>query len=85
MLIPSAWSGVRAWHYGVRQGSGELCAAYKAGRYKHHAPFIERRRDGLCLRTADFLKSIGFDMDEELWMIDGTDCSPCDNKVPDSH
>ncbi|WP_151898111.1 hypothetical protein [Streptomyces sp. C8S0] len=62
-----------------------LCDAYNAGRYKHHAPFIERRRDGLCLRSADFLKSIGFDIDEELWAIDGTDCSPCDNKVPDSH
>ncbi|WP_267891278.1 hypothetical protein [Streptomyces dysideae] len=37
------------------------------------------------LRSADFLKSIGFDIDEELWSIDGTDCSPCDNKVPDSH
>lgn len=62
-----------------------LCDAYNEGRYKHHAPFIERRRDGLCLRTADFLKSVGFDIDEELWAIDGTDCSPCDNKVPDSH
>ncbi|MGV9338132.1 hypothetical protein [Streptomyces sp. NPDC003688] len=62
-----------------------LCDVYNGGRYKHHAPFIERRRDGLCLRTADFLKSIGFDVDEELWAIDGADCSPCDNKVPDSH
>ncbi|WP_129307781.1 hypothetical protein [Streptomyces sp. L2] len=62
-----------------------LCDVYNEGRYKHHAPFIERRRDGLCLRTADFLKSIGFDVDEELWALDGTDCSPCDNKVPDSH
>ncbi|WP_328582851.1 hypothetical protein [Streptomyces sp. NBC_00370] len=62
-----------------------LCDAYNEGRYKHHAPFIERRGDGLCLRTADFLKSIGFDIDEELWEIDGAACSPCDNKVPDSH
>jgi hypothetical protein len=62
-----------------------ICRLYNGGAYKHHAPFIERRRDGLCLRTADFLKSIGFDIDEELWAIDGTDCSPCDNKVPDSH
>ncbi|WP_320782200.1 hypothetical protein [Streptomyces sp. CRN 30] len=62
-----------------------LCGVYNEGRYKHHAPFIERRRDGLCLRTGDFLKSIGFDVDEELWAIDGADCSPCDNKVPDSH
>lgn len=62
-----------------------ICEVYNGGRYKHHAPFIERRRDGLCLRTADFLTSIGFDIDEELWAIDGTDCSPCDNKVPDSH
>ncbi|MGA5041687.1 hypothetical protein ACPCA8_32235 [Streptomyces capoamus] len=62
-----------------------LCDVYHEGRYKHHAPFIERRRDDLCLRTADFLKSIGFDVDDELWAIDGTECSPCDNKVPDSH
>lgn len=62
-----------------------LCDAYNEGRYKHHAPFIARRRDGLCSRTADFLKSIGFDIDEELWAIDGAECSPCDNKVPDSH
>ncbi|MFC8239777.1 hypothetical protein [Streptomyces chartreusis] len=25
------------------------------------------------------------DMAEELWAIDGADCSPCDNKVSDSH
>lgn len=62
-----------------------ICRLYNGGAYKHHAPFIERRRDGLCVRTADFLTSIGFDVDEELWATDGTDCSPCDNKVPDSH
>jgi hypothetical protein len=62
-----------------------LCHVYNEGRYKHHAPFIERRSDGLCLRTADFLVSIGFDVDQELWAIDGAECSPCDNKVPDSH
>ena len=62
-----------------------LCEVYNHGAYKHHAPFIERRRDGLCLRTADFLASIGFAIDEELWAIDGAECSPCDNKVPDSH
>ncbi|MET8825732.1 hypothetical protein ABZX40_09430 [Streptomyces sp. NPDC004610] len=62
-----------------------ICVAYNDGRYKHHAPFIARRRDGLCLRTAEFLTSIGFDIDEELWVVDGADCSPCDNKVPDSH
>lgn len=62
-----------------------ICDVYNGGAYKHHAPFIERRSDGLCLRTADFLKSIGFAIDEELWEIDGAECSPCDNKVPDSH
>ncbi|WP_159424413.1 hypothetical protein [Streptomyces sp. 3214.6] len=41
--------------------------------------------DGLCLRTGDFLKSQGWAIDEELWAIDGADCSPCDDKVPDSH
>lgn len=39
----------------------------------------------MVIRTADFLRSIGFDPDEELWARDGADCSPCDNKVPDSH
>lgn len=59
---------------------------YNSGKYKHHAPFIQRRRDGIVIRTAQFLRSIGFDADEELWeAIDGPECSPCDNKVPDSH
>ena len=43
-----------------------LCDTYNEGRYKHHAPLIKRRRDGLRLRTANFLKSIGFAVDEDL-------------------
>ncbi|WP_103502538.1 MULTISPECIES: hypothetical protein [unclassified Streptomyces] len=62
-----------------------ICAAHNGGKYKHHAPFIERRRDGLCLRTEEFIRSIGFTPDEELWATDGAECSPCDSKVPDSH
>lgn len=62
-----------------------FCDAYNGGAYKHHAPFIQRRGDGTVLRTADFLQSIGFEPDEELWGRDGADCSPCDSKVPDSH
>ncbi|AXQ62374.1 hypothetical protein ACF1AX_21225 [Streptomyces sp. NPDC014802] len=62
-----------------------MCDAYNGGAYRHHAPFIQRRSDGLCIRTADFLRSDGWAVDEELWAIDGSDCSPCDNKVPDSH
>ncbi|MGW7195562.1 hypothetical protein [Streptomyces chryseus] len=62
-----------------------LCDVYNGGRYKHHAPFIQRRSDGLCLRTGDFLRADGWDIDDELWAIDGANCSPCDNKVPDSH
>lgn len=62
-----------------------FCEAYNGGAYKHHAPFIQRRSDGIVLRTADFLRSIGFAPDEELWARDGANCSPCDNKVPDSH
>ncbi|PRH80005.1 hypothetical protein C6N75_06570 [Streptomyces solincola] len=62
-----------------------LCDLYNNGAYRHHAPFIERRRDGLCIRTADFLRADGWVVDEELWASDGADCSPCDNKVPDSH
>lgn len=62
-----------------------ICAIYNGGAYRHHAPFTERRSDGLCLRTGDFLRSECWDVDEELWAIDGANCSPCDNKVPDSH
>ncbi len=53
----------------------------QAPRPVHRAP----PRRPVPARTADFLKSIGFGVDEELWAIDSTDCSPCDNKVPDSH
>lgn len=60
-------------------------AAYNGGAFKHHAPFIQRRRDGIVLRTADLLRANGFEPDEELWAVDGANCSPCDNKVPDSH
>ncbi|MFE8939949.1 hypothetical protein ACFYNX_20955 [Streptomyces sp. NPDC007872] len=62
-----------------------LCDLYNEGRYKHHAPFIQRRNDGTVTDTAAFLRSIGFAPDEELWARDGADCSPCDSKVPDSH
>ncbi len=62
-----------------------ICGLYNGGDYKHHAPFIQRRRDGICLRTAEFMRSIGFEADEELWAIDGAECSPCDSKAPDSH
>ncbi|MEU2763849.1 MULTISPECIES: hypothetical protein [unclassified Streptomyces] len=60
-------------------------AAYNGGEFKHHAPFIQRRRDGIVLRTADMLRANGFTPDDELWFVDGANCSPCDNKVPDSH
>ena len=62
-----------------------MCAAYNGGRYKHHAPLILRRGDGTVLRTADALRDNGFEPDEELWATDGANCSPCDNKAPDSH
>ncbi|AJE82887.1 hypothetical protein SLNWT_2511 [Streptomyces albus] len=60
-------------------------ATYNGGEFKHHAPFLQRRRDGIVLRTADLLRANGFAPDEELWSMDGADCSPCDDKVPDSH
>ncbi|MCX4582677.1 hypothetical protein [Streptomyces sp. NBC_01481] len=62
-----------------------VCDIYNGGRYKHHAPLIERRTDGLVIRTADFINANGFRADEELWAMDGASCSPCDDKVPDSH
>ena len=34
-----------------------MCDPYNGGAYRHHAKFIERRGDGLCIRTADFLRS----------------------------
>ncbi|MDT0317227.1 hypothetical protein [Streptomyces millisiae] len=62
-----------------------FCDEYNRGVYKHHAPLIERRRDGTVLRTAELLRRSGFAVDEELWSVDASDCSPCDNQVPDSH
>ncbi|MEV7088610.1 hypothetical protein AB0O07_22440 [Streptomyces sp. NPDC093085] len=62
-----------------------FCAEYNGGLYKHHAPLIERRRDGTVTRTAALLRTNGFAVDAELWEVDASDCSPCDNKVPDSH
>lgn len=62
-----------------------FCDLYNGGRYKHHAPLIERRTDGLVLRTADVIRGQGFEPSEQLWAVDGADCSPCDDKVPDSH
>ncbi len=62
-----------------------LCDEFNGGRYKHHAPLIERRRDGTVMRTAEIIRANGFDVDEELWSVDASECSPCDNKVPDSH
>ncbi|QIB43020.1 hypothetical protein [Streptomyces aureoverticillatus] len=62
-----------------------FCDEYNGGRYKHHAPLIERRCDGTVLRTAELLRKNGFTVDDELWEVDASDCSPCDDKVPDSH
>ncbi|MEU3189596.1 hypothetical protein ABZ686_02875 [Streptomyces sp. NPDC006992] len=62
-----------------------LCRLYSEGRYKHHAPLIQRRGDGTVLRTADAIRANGFTPDEELWAVDGANCSPCDDKAPDSH
>ncbi|MEU7148516.1 hypothetical protein AB0B15_10825 [Streptomyces sp. NPDC045456] len=62
-----------------------FCDQYNGGNYKHHAPLIERRRDGTVMRTADLIGKNGFEVDTELWASDESDCSPCDEKVPDSH
>ncbi|WP_344564426.1 hypothetical protein [Streptomyces axinellae] len=62
-----------------------LCRLYNEGRYKHHAPLIRRRGDGTVLRTADAIRANGFTPDEKLWASDGANCSPCDDKSPDSH
>ncbi|MFI9076088.1 hypothetical protein ACIGW8_06220 [Streptomyces sioyaensis] len=62
-----------------------FCDEYNGGAYKHHAPLIQRRRDGTVGRTAELLRRNGFNVDDELWGSDESDCSPCDNKVPDSH
>jgi hypothetical protein len=43
------------------------------------------QREGTVTRTAELLRENGFAVDEELWAMDAADCSPCDNKVPDSH
>ncbi|MEF3112387.1 hypothetical protein [Streptomyces chrestomyceticus] len=62
-----------------------FCDQYNGGKYKHHAPLIKRRCDGTVMRTADLISKNGFEVDTELWAVDESDCSPCDEKVPDSH
>jgi hypothetical protein len=62
-----------------------FCEAYNSGQYKHHAPLVERRRDGTVMRTAAIIEQHGFAVDAELWEVDAADCGPCDDKVPDSH
>jgi hypothetical protein len=62
-----------------------FCDVYNGGVYKHHAPLIRRRRDGTVLRTAGVIREVGFAVDDELWAVDASDCSPCNDKVPDSH
>ncbi|MFI1825058.1 hypothetical protein ACH41E_01220 [Streptomyces sp. NPDC020412] len=62
-----------------------LCDEYNSGQYKHHAPLILRRCDGTVARTAEILRDNGFVVDHELWAMDAAECSPCDDKVPDSH
>ncbi|MEV0123134.1 hypothetical protein AB0I16_16600 [Streptomyces sp. NPDC050703] len=57
----------------------------RGGGYKHHAPLVQRRTDGLVLRSVDVIRGQGFEPSEHLWAVDGTECSPCDDKVPDSH
>ncbi|AXK34385.1 hypothetical protein DVA86_18775 [Streptomyces armeniacus] len=63
----------------------EFCDKYNGGNYKHHEPNLVRRRDGTVFRTADILRNNGFEVDEELWSMDSADCSPCNQKAPDSH
>jgi hypothetical protein len=62
-----------------------FCELYNGGAYKHHAPLVERRRDGTVMRTAAIIERHGFEVDAELWEVDASDCGPCDDKVPDSH
>lgn len=63
----------------------DLYNGKRDGGYKHHAPLVLRRSDGLVLRTVDVIRGQGFEPTAELWEADGADCSPCDNKAPDSH
>nr|WP_239091762.1 hypothetical protein [Streptomyces sp. SID14478] len=63
----------------------EVYNVAKSGAYKHHAPLVQRRTDGLVLRTVDVIRGQGFEPSAEMWAVDGADCSPCDDKVPDSH
>jgi len=53
--------------------------------HKHHAPLVERRRDGTVMRMAEVIRANGFEIDSELWEVDAAECGPCDDKVPDSH
>ncbi|MFI6876296.1 hypothetical protein ACIBL6_22980 [Streptomyces sp. NPDC050400] len=63
----------------------DLYNGKRGGGYKHHAPLVQRRTDGLVLRTVDVIRGQGFEPSDQLWATDGANCSPCDDKVPDSH
>lgn len=54
-----------------------FCELYNGGRYKHHAPLVERRGDGTVMRTADIIRANGFEVDLELWEVDAAACGPC--------
>ncbi|HZG05774.1 MAG TPA: hypothetical protein VE546_19730 [Streptomyces sp.] len=38
-----------------------------------------------CSEPGYLIRANDFEVDDELWAVDASDCSPCDNKVPDSH
>jgi hypothetical protein len=73
-----------------RLGGAELLQAEIAGKRTttwKGIPLLDagQKLDGTVMRAAELLRKNGFAVDAELWEVDASDCSPCDNKVPDSH
>ena len=59
-----------------------LCAALSSGDGSRICPLLGREFQAGLINQA---RRNGFDVDDELWAMDAADCSPCNDKVPDSH
>ncbi|MGX1131387.1 hypothetical protein RKD49_003577 [Streptomyces glaucescens] len=99
LLIPEVEQAARKLprYYPPRDGAlacvwsarHELSAAVDPGTdgVAAHSRDLAHALGSLCNRYEELRqeKSLGWQIDEELWAIDAAECSPCDDKVPDSH
>ncbi|WP_372346552.1 hypothetical protein [Streptomyces sp. KL116D] len=49
-----------------------ICRVCNGRAYKHHAPLVRRRTDGLVQRTVDVIRGQGFSERGPVWASDGT-------------